>query len=767
MINRLQLLRNVGQFESAQGPANIQLSRYVVVYAENGRGKTTLSAILRSLATGDPVHILERRRLSTQHPPHVILECSGGPPPAMFQDGRWNRTLPNLTVFDDTFVDENVFSGLSVGPEHRQHLHKLVLGAQGVRLNQQLEDAVTQVEADNAEIRNRAEQIPAVLRMGMPLEEFCALPQVPRIEDEIAATERTIAAARAQQPIRETPVFGQLLLPPPIDPRAVAELPARTLQTLDTDAAAQVEAHLFRLGPGSESWVAQGVRYVMEKAEAPGSCPFCTQGLDGIGILDSYRAYFSQEYARLKQEVNGSIAFLGQTHGENAQVTFERSLRIAVELRQFWSRFVAIPEIQLDSAAIVAAWQAARDTVVKALSAKSAAPLEKMELSEDALTAISQFEANCRTVAKLDFQLRKANAAIEDVKRQSGTANLGDLQGALSRLQAARERHLPETNNLCRAYLAAKEVKTAIEATRDQLKANLEDYRKTSFPRYQEGINKYLERFNAGFRIDGVTAADTRGGPTCNYEILINNTVVPVSRGADQKGEPSFCSTLSAGDRNTLALAFFFASLDEAPNLAETIVVIDDPISSLDDHRSLTTVQELRRVGDRVSQLIILSHNKPFLCRIYERIDPMLGTPIKLERIANGSTLTQWDVNQDSITEHDRRHQLLKRFQANGAENNSREVARSIRPHLEAFLRVACPDTFPPGTLLGPFLNLCRERYGLVGEVLNHQLMSDLGDLVEYSNRYHHDTNPAWQTEAINDGELTGYVGRALTFARR
>lgn len=38
------------------GAANIDLKRLNLVYAENGRGKTTLSAILRSLMTGTGSH---------------------------------------------------------------------------------------------------------------------------------------------------------------------------------------------------------------------------------------------------------------------------------------------------------------------------------------------------------------------------------------------------------------------------------------------------------------------------------------------------------------------------------------------------------------------------------------------------------------------------------------------------------------------------------------------------------------------------------------
>jgi len=86
---------------------------------------------------------------------------------------------------------------------------------------------------------------------------------------------------------------------------------------------------------------------------------------------------------------------------------------------------------------------------------------------------------------------------------------------------------------------------------------------------------------------------------------------------------------------------------------------------------------------------------------------------------------------------------------------------------LEAFLRVACPEHFPPSALLGPFLALCRQRVGQADEVLDRTATRELGELTEYANRFHHDTNPAWETEVINDAELRSFVERALAFARR
>jgi wobble nucleotide-excising tRNase len=196
------------------------------------------------------------------------------------------------------------------------------------------------------------------------------------------------------------------------------------------------------------------------------------------------------------------------------------------------------------------------------------------------------------------------------------------------------------------------------------------------------------------------------------------------------------------------------------------VVVVDDPISSLDEHRALTTVQEVRRLVERARQLIVLSHNKPFLCRIWEGADTAIRAALEVSRDGAGSTLRTWDVNQDCVTEHDRRHAALREYLAANTPNE-REVASALRPVLEAFVRVAYPEHFPPGMLLGPFRNLCQQRVGTPQEILGAADTGELSDLVEYANLFHHDTNLAYATVGINDAELRGFVDRTLAFTKR
>lgn len=107
------------------GDKQLPLNKVALIYAENARGETTLAAVLRSLGTGDPTPIVERKRLGSGHPPHVVINGPGNKS-ALVQNGGWQRRLGRVLVFDDNFVAENICSGIKVETDHRQKLHELI-----------------------------------------------------------------------------------------------------------------------------------------------------------------------------------------------------------------------------------------------------------------------------------------------------------------------------------------------------------------------------------------------------------------------------------------------------------------------------------------------------------------------------------------------------------------------------------------------------------------------------------------------------------------
>ncbi|MFC4726084.1 AAA family ATPase [Glycocaulis abyssi] len=763
MVRAFRLLQNVGRFDNVGAGAQLPFDRLNVIYAENARGKTTLAAILRSLSTGRTDLVTERSRLGAQHPPRVVVEMGDGGN-AIFENGAWSRTASEVVVFDDTFVAENVCSGIEVGTAHRQNLHELIVGAQGIELARAHQAEVDQVELHNRELREREAAIPANVRGDLTIDAFCALAMVADLPKQIEEAERRIAAARDAAQVAETPTFPALRLPK-IDLGPLQALLGKGLPELDAEALALVQQHISHLGHGGEAWIAEGMNRAAEVARHGNqSCPFCAQDLAESPLLVHYRAYFSEAYESLKGEIEEFAQTFRAIQGGDSPSAFERSVREAAERQAFWKSFTDVPTVEVDTAAIARTWKAAREKVEVLLEAKQAAPMDALTVPDDVLKSVAEHNEHCDRIWDLSELLSAANPHLEAVKEQAREANVPTLESDLRSLRAVEARYDPNVAPLCEAYIAEKNAKAATEQRRSDARAALDLHRQTAFPAYGIAINDFLRRFNASFRVGPVDPVNTRGGPAANYTLLIDGNPVPLS---GNPGDPSFRNTLSAGDRNTLALAFFFASMQADPQRAQKIVVIDDPMTSLDEHRTLHTLQEMDRLARDVAGMIVLSHSKPFLLGVWDKIQQLPKTAIEVRRSGTGSTLAAWDVNAALVTEHDRRYAACVAYLEHADPATERRVAEALRPMLEAFCRVAYPANFPPGTLLGPFHHLCVQRIGTEREIMGEANAHELRALLDYANRFHHDTNAAFETELINDEELADFTRRTLAYIRR
>lgn len=759
MLKNIQLLRNVGQFDNVN-TGQFNFAKLTMIYAENGRGKTTVAAVLRSVATGNGILIEERRRLTAQQDPNIVLHDQAGT--IIFTNNAWSRTVPEIAVFDDKFISDNVCSGIDLEPDHRQNLHGLILGARGVTLNADLLRHVAAIEQHNKQLKILPAAIPATTRGQLDVGVFCGLEARPDIDEAIEGAERALAAAKSSDDIRTRSAFVPTTLPT-FDPDALNRLLQRGLPDLEAEAAARVQAHLKRIGKDGEEWVSEGVQRIVDDI-----CPFCAQNLKSSPLIVHYQAYFSEAYAALKTAIVNQGKGINATHGGDIPAAFERAVRVAAQTHEFWSGFVQLPPIGYDTADLALAWKNAREGVLTAFRAKHQAPLDRMELPREVLEAVSIYHQKRDKFAGAEAALTTANADIELVRERTAGANVITLESDLAILRVVKARQEPDVHAACQAYLDEKAAKTASELARDQARIALDQYRNTIFPTYETAINNYLGRFGASFRLGNVTSVNNRGGSSCTYSVLIN--AVPVSITAATG--PSFRNTLSSGDRNTLALAFFFASLEHDGGLASRIVVIDDPMTSLDEHRNRNTLAEMRRLLDRVDQMIVLSHSKPFLCPLWQDTAPTRRQALRIDRVRDGqnqdaSTITAWNVHSDCIQEHDRRYEQVQTYIRSPDPAMERTVAMALRPMLEAFIRIAYSADFPPGSLLGPFLNVCRQRLGTTRQILNAADMQELEFIKSYANEFHHDSNPAYQTVVINSQELTGFCVKTIAFTRR
>lgn len=298
--------------------------------------------------------------------------------------------------------------------------------------------------------------------------------------------------------------------------------------------------------------------------------------------------------------------------------------------------------------------------------------------------------------------------------------------------------------------------KTARATLNDQMGATLTTFQKT--------INQILKKFGASFSIEKMDA-NFRGGLRSEYGLSLRGMSITLD------GTPKFATALSEGDKRTLAFAFFIATVNSDAELAKKLVVIDDPMCSLDANRKTQTKEILRIISTRAEQLIVLAHD-PFFVRDLKEAFSQKGMPalevLQLEHSVDGySQLAKFNVEQECESSFFRHHRLLMEFCA-GISHDNRLVAKAIRPFLEGYLHRRFPGLVPRDLMFGGIL----AHIGTVlpSDPLNYAspLVEELKDINGYAGQFHHDTNPGvCETLPVISSELLTYSQRALTLVYR
>lgn len=759
MLTNVKLIRNLGSFDSYQELPNTAFRPLTLIYAENGRGKTTLGAVLRSMTTGETHWIEGRCRLGSQHRPHIVIEGADPQETFVYHNGQWSKPHPSLIIFDDQFVDDNVYSGLSVGAGHRQNLHEVILGRQGVLLARRVDELAQEISELNKTLREKEGDIPANQRHGLDIDTFCDLPQMPEIDKAIADKAKRVDALKKADAVTSTRYFSRVTLPT-FDIATIEGLLAKQLLDLDKQAVAQVNAQFEALGADGESWTAQGTR-LLTSTES-NACPYCGQGIEGVGLVDAYRAYFGKSYKDHLKGIGDAITEHNKAFGGDTLATAQQAIAQLDKRYTFWSPLVDLPALQLADSELATAWTEARDAVATLLKSKQASPLEPVALDADTKRKIERYKQVSDSIVTQSDRLVEQNDSISEIKTATAGGDVTLETKELEKLRATKARHAADVAAKCKAYSEAKVAKSDAERKKQEAREALDNYRRQAFPQYCTTINQFLKRFGASFSVEGVKPQDSAGRPSTAYNLYILNEKVPLQSKAEH--QPGFNNTLSAGDRNTLALAFFFASLSNEPSLNDAIIIVDDPISSFDEGRTMTTMQEIRRLSGIAKQIIVMSHVKSFLCRLHKHAKPQYVACLQLRRTGDcQSSFEVWEPVEDQFTQYDHNHRTLREFKA-GTAPEIRQVAKTLRPVMEGYLRVAYPEHCPPGTLLGPFRERVQQLVANGQTIMTTQRLTELDEIREYANRFHHDTNPAWETEIPSDAELLQFVNRVLDF---
>jgi len=754
MIKKIIAIKNVGRFKNSAAPGTPQLREFTFVFGANGLGKTTFGAILRSLQSGDADIIRGRRRLSSIDAPRVELLLESGP--VQFNGERWSEEMPSISIFDGDFVADNVHSGEVVGVSHKRNLYRVIIGAEGISLAVQDAELAAASRQKTGEISATKKAIESHVPAGMTASAFIALPLQPDLETLIEQQERKAQAVQRAQAISDRQPLSAIDVPRL--PAGFETLLSRNVDDVAEDAETLLAAHLeaHSLQGDAREWIRLGLA-----ATEGETCPFCGQSIQGLPLVNAFKAYFSEAYQQLAAELHSIRDALAEGLGTAAETRWQVGQERHSSAVGFWAELcdLDVPSLEYPTGAIPAMRELVR-AAGQLLDQKAASPLDAVAVDADCLEAMALHAEVVAAIAQFNDAVTAANLLIEDKKASVKADGIEQVAAELKSLRAAHIRHSDAVSGLCAELSRLDAEKKVLEQSKELAREALNAHTVSVVKPYEDRINELLDAFNAGFSITETGHTYPSGMAASTYQLVVDGQTIQLGDGDTPRDEPSFKNTLSSGDRTTLALAFFLAHLERDPQLESRVVVFDDPFNSQDAFRRRQTVLEIMKIGRKCRQVIVLSHDQGFLKLLWEKAAN--GQRVALSVVDHrleGSKLLEMDLDEAcrgrTVVDVDD----LQSFLTTGA-GNVQDVVRKLRVVLETHCRTVYPSCFLAADWLGDIVRKTREG----GE--EHPawpLFEELDEINDYSKEYHHgeDLGDA-SGVAIDPSELSGFVRRTL-----
>jgi len=752
MLERIHRVRGIGLLHDADGRQH-SLKKATLVYADNGVGKSTLASIFRSCASDDPDLIRRRKTIDGNYQPDVILQFSNGQQ-SLFANANWNNSHPELLVFDADFVEKNVYAGGQVSTDQRKKLLQFALGTSAVNAQREYDQADNDALTASQLVRDLTNQLTR-FHQGVQLQQFRGLAEVPDADNQIAALNERIVEAQNIGLI-QAKALPEKLDEPAFDVTQIFRVFESSLADIDLATEQRVKQHLdSHAKPNFERWISDGHAY-----GETDRCPYCDQPLQGVELIQAYRSYFNEDYNELKASVADLARLVSNAAPEAIIERLQASFATASATIDGWQEHVEIPPPEFDREAANEKLAAIRARLDALRLAKEANLLESVGSDEAKNELIGIWGELVGIVKSCNDGIDNAVNLITAYKTSLAAVNLDGLRQTITSLEMAKTRHRQDVVDLFSQLDAALEREVTTKAEKQNKKDALNAIMQTTLELYKDRINQLLSAFGAQFSIPNIDF-NYRGGLRSNYSLHMRGSNIELTGGI-----PDFKTSLSESDKRTLAFAFFIASVESDADLANKVVVIDDPMCSLDLNRKQQTRLILKRVHDNCEQLIVLVHDIHFMRSLRDEIlrssPPQDIACVKLKTVANRySNFDAIDIDKECESSYFKCHRVLGEY-LNGEAQSSMEVARSIRPMLEGYLHRRFPGLINSGLLFGQVIDVINNAPQGSPLVHAQNITDELTSINSYAGKFHHDTNPSADQVQIIDGELLQYVERAI-----
>ncbi|MDU9717646.1 AAA family ATPase [Helicobacter pylori] len=683
-----------------------EFKHYNIIFGNNGCGKTSLTRAFELLIPKNK-HIEKYRTISADKSPSIEFEC----------EDRSYKIEPNgdirvppfkVEIYNSDFLHNNTPLNSEFGLKKLDDgtiiLEGSVLGEETKEINQ-LKDCRGKVEKRQKKIKDEndsentlsAKQESEIKKYDKEIEkirkkmtsntikitpdeiginDFCKVSKDKFKYQEDALTDLEKDFNKLNEAMKKFDGLKEMELPK--DYQTIKDkLEFLFSFNIDKEAgqvSEKIKEHISKVG---REFIEKGIK--LQKEMPDNACPFCTQKIPNE-IIQEYTSYFNKSVETFNQR---SLEMSGTLKNILDQWNIKEILQSFEKFEPFMKKDFSKNKESLENALeqIKVLLEKLQKEVDKKEGAKNKEKFQ--EIDKELLEIQKDIQQHVDETRKILNEKKKQKEKLEKLKTELKEARIKKVKHDSYDWQKSKREAERKLSVLNRRH---ERLNRLLEKIDNKLK-ELNDQKRPDI----KIINNYLKALNLPkYSLDK------------DYRIILNSDALENSEAE---------MILSGGEKTTLAFAYFLVRLKlfyKKEDLKDLVVVIDDPISSLDEQRIYNTSDIVAKINQELAgealkdedkaQVFVLTHNHTFMARLIN----MVGKNARYFQLERHQNQLKIVCKNEVVGYFDTFYLLLFKEVYEFAEkgkvqdnfNEAINYGNKVRILLESFLKINFIDSF-------------------------------------------------------------------------
>lgn len=680
------------------------LGQFSIIFGENGAGKSAICDVLKNIS--------QNQDFQNSPPSLAEIELNDGNnnQAYKYENGAWTGQVSknSFLFFDVDFINANVHTHGVRSNNLQQGAHTQKAGKLIIDLDEQANKLKESVKSKKGELEMLQTSCAGILgqqftdkdkeffKIYKDIGDKTKQEKLAKAQEELKKLEADLATLQKlnskYSEINRLSTVSQIVFSTSLPAKdTITELFSRQIKEKAQDEADEaIKTHFAKHKSFIESAKKQIPQNYVEE-----NCPLCMQPLaNAAKVIEYYRTVFDQTYENAKRQFLSDI--------EKAKIGLE-TIKTYLNLlpRNVTAVFDALEKIKTDFEIqnIYKLEEKAEQT--RKFSGITTREVDDLLIALESLKKIDReqihaaksYESVATKIQKVDKSIRsvndliaKKNKLINDFKGkyseqskitgeiQEKTQGKIELSVLIDFLKSDKVSLIKNQNETLEEQ---KKLSEELKKTQEELKTHLASTIPASVISQMITI---LGKFNLSFVLEHIAANAYTKDYSFSFKIK------------DQKGnEREMKNGLSEGERQLISIAFFFAVNEKLQNKDKTVLIFDDPITSLDSPNLKILAELIHQKTQEFSQVIVFTHHPLFFKYLAKCENPY---PCKFGILKNadqfGGSFMFYDPGFDLVTEIQQCNQEINQSAQNGTlktEEIALKYGQLLRLAVEKFIK--------------------------------------------------------------------------------